>query len=118
MRCRSHRESVPRAYPRSLTDRHAYTLTCLHAYTLTCVHAYMLTCLYMLTRLHAYMLTCLHAYTLTCLYMLDLSSTLCRGFTRQVLATVPLHACLNGHPVVAGLLVPTGNQIPVAGGPL
>ena len=45
----------------------------------------------------------------------DLSTTLCQGFTRRVLATVPLRARLNGHPVVAGLPVPTDDLIPVAG---
>ena len=49
--------------------------------------------------------------------MRDLSTTLCRGITRQVLATVPLRARLNGFPVVAGLHVPTDDLIPVAGGP-
>ena len=33
--------------------------------------------------------------------MRDLSTTLCRGISRQVLATVPLRTPLNGHPVVA-----------------
>ena len=46
----------------------------------------------------------------------DLSTTLCRGITGQVLAPVPLRARLNGHPVVAGLPLPTGDVIPVAGG--
>ena len=46
-----------------------------------------------------------------------LSTHLCRGITRQVLATVPLRALLNGHPVVAGLPVPTDDLIPVAGRP-
>ena len=49
--------------------------------------------------------------------MRDLSTNLCRGITRQVLAIVPLRARLNGNPVVAGLPVPTGDLIPVAGGP-
>ena len=49
--------------------------------------------------------------------MRDLSTTLCRGITRQVLAMVPLRARLNGRPVVAGLRVPTDDLIPVAGGP-
>ena len=49
--------------------------------------------------------------------MHDLATTLCRGITRQVLATVPLRARLNGRPVVAGLPVPTDDLIPVAGGP-
>ena len=49
--------------------------------------------------------------------MRDLSTTLCRGITRQVLATVPLRARLNGRPVVAGLPVPTDDLVPVAGGP-
>ena len=49
--------------------------------------------------------------------MRDLSTTLCRGITRQVLATVPLSARLNGRPVVTGLPVPTDDLIPVAGGP-
>ena len=40
-----------------------------------------------------------------------------RGITRQVLATVPLLARLNGRPVVAGLPVPTDDLVPVAGGP-
>ena len=38
--------------------------------------------------------------------MRDLSTTLCLKITRQVLATVPLRAHLNGRPVVAGLPVP------------
>ena len=49
--------------------------------------------------------------------MRDLSSTLCQGITRQVLATVPLRARLNGHPAVAGLPVLTDDMDPVAGGP-
>ena len=49
--------------------------------------------------------------------MRDLSTTLCQGITRQVLATVPLRARLNGRPVVAGLPVPTDDLGPVAGGP-
>ena len=49
--------------------------------------------------------------------MRDLSTTLCRGIMRQALATVPLRARLNGHPVVAGLPVPTDDLIPVATGP-
>ena len=48
--------------------------------------------------------------------MRDLSTTLCRGITRQVLATVPLRARLNGRPVVAGLPVPTDDLVPVAAG--
>ena len=40
-----------------------------------------------------------------------------RGITRQVLATVPLRARLNGHEVVAGLPVLTEELIPVAGWP-
>ena len=47
----------------------------------------------------------------------DLPTTLCRGITRQVLATVPLRARLNGRPVVAGLPVPTDDLVPIAGGP-
>ena len=47
----------------------------------------------------------------------DLSTTLSRGITRQVLATVLLHARLNGHPAGAGLPVATDDPIPVAGGP-
>ena len=49
--------------------------------------------------------------------MRDLSTTLCRGITRQVLATVPLRARLNRHLAVAGVPVPTGDLIAVAGGP-
>ena len=49
--------------------------------------------------------------------MRDLSTTLCRGIKRQVLATVPLRARLIGRPVIAGLPVPTDDLIPVAGGP-
>ena len=49
--------------------------------------------------------------------MRDLSTTLYRGITRQVLATVPLRARLNGRPVVVALPVPTDDLIPVAGGP-
>ena len=48
--------------------------------------------------------------------MRDLSTTLCRGITRQVIATVPLRAHLNGRPVVAGLPVPTDDLVLVAGG--
>ena len=48
--------------------------------------------------------------------MRDLFMTLFRGIARQVLATVPLRARLNGRPVVAGLPVPTADLIPVAGG--
>ena len=49
--------------------------------------------------------------------MRDLSTTLCRGITRQVLGTVPLRARLYGRPVGAGLPVPTDDLVPVAGGP-
>ena len=49
--------------------------------------------------------------------MRDLFTTLCRGITLQALATVPLSARLNGHPVVAGLPVLIDDLIPVAGGP-
>ena len=49
--------------------------------------------------------------------MCDLSTTLSRGIKRQVLATVPLCARLNGYPVVAGLPVPTDDLMPIAGGP-
>ena len=49
--------------------------------------------------------------------MRNLSTTLCQGMTRRVLATVPLHAHLNRHSVVAGLPVPTDDLMPVAGGP-
>ena len=35
----------------------------------------------------------------------------------KFLATVPLPARLNGHAVVAGLPVPTGDLAPAAGGP-
>ena len=49
--------------------------------------------------------------------MRDLSTTLCRGITRQFLVTVPLRARLNSYPVVAGLPVVTDDLIPVAGGP-
>ena len=45
--------------------------------------------------------------------MRDLSTTLCRGITRHVLAAVPLCARLNGRPLVAGLPVPTDDLIPV-----
>ena len=48
--------------------------------------------------------------------MRGLASTLCRGIARQVLATVPLRALLNGRPVVAGLPV-TDDLVPVTGGP-
>ena len=48
--------------------------------------------------------------------MRDLSTTLCRAITRQVFATVPLRALLNGRPVVAGLPVPSDDLVPVAGG--
>ena len=49
--------------------------------------------------------------------MRDLSATLCRGITRQVLAKVPLRARMNDRAVVAGLSVPTDDLVPVAGGP-
>ena len=49
--------------------------------------------------------------------MRNLSTTLRRGITWLVLATVPLRARLNGHPVVAELPMPTGDLIPVAGEP-
>ena len=49
--------------------------------------------------------------------MRDLTTTLCRGVTMQVRATVTLRARLNGHAVAAGLPVPTDDLIPVAGGP-
>ena len=49
--------------------------------------------------------------------MRDRSTTLCRGITRQVVATVPLRARLNGRPVFAGLPVPTDDLVSVAGGP-
>ena len=49
--------------------------------------------------------------------MRDLSATLCRGTMWQVLVTAALRARLNGHPVVAGMPVPTDELIPVAGGP-
>ena len=49
--------------------------------------------------------------------MRELPTTLCRGITRQVFATVPLRARLNTHPVFAELPVPTDDLIPVAGGP-
>ena len=49
--------------------------------------------------------------------MRDLSSALCRGITREVLATVPLLARLNGRPVVAGLPVLTDDLVPIAGVP-
>ena len=49
--------------------------------------------------------------------MRDLSTTLCGGITRQILATVPLRARLNGRPLFAGLPVPTDDLVPVAGGP-
>ena len=35
----------------------------------------------------------------------------------EVLVTVPLHVRLNGHPMVAGLPVPTDYLIPITGGP-
>lgn len=42
----------------------------------------------------------------------------CRGFTRELLAAVPLCARLNGHPVVPGLglPVPTPDRVPPAVG--
>ena len=40
-----------------------------------------------------------------------------RRITRQVLATVPFRARLNGHPVVAGLPAPTDDLVPVPAGP-
>ena len=48
--------------------------------------------------------------------MRNLSTALCRGITRQLLATVSLRARLNGHPMVVELPVPTGTLIPVVGG--
>ena len=49
--------------------------------------------------------------------MREVSTTLCRRIPRQAVATVPVRACLNGRPVVAGPPVPTDDLIPVAGGP-
>ena len=49
--------------------------------------------------------------------MRDLSLTLCRGITWQVLAAAPLRGRLNGYPVGAQLPVLTEVLIPVAGGP-
>ena len=49
--------------------------------------------------------------------MRNLSTTRCRGITRQVLATVLLRARLNSRPVVAGLPVPTDDLVPVVNGP-
>ena len=48
--------------------------------------------------------------------MRNQSTTLCRGITRQVLSSVPLRARLNGHPMVAGLPVPTVDLVPIADG--
>ena len=42
----------------------------------------------------------------------DLSTTLCRGITQHVLATVPLRASLNAHLVVGRLPLPTDDLIP------
>ena len=39
--------------------------------------------------------------------MRDLSTLLCRGIARQVLASPPLRACLDGRPVLPGRPVPT-----------
>ena len=39
--------------------------------------------------------------------MRDLSTTLCRGIARQVLASAPLRARLDGRPVLPGRPVPT-----------
>ena len=39
--------------------------------------------------------------------MRDLSTTLCRGIARQVLASAPLRARLHGRPVLPGRPVPT-----------
>ena len=39
--------------------------------------------------------------------MRDLSTTLCRGIARQVLASAPLRAHLDGRPVLPGRPVPT-----------
>ena len=39
--------------------------------------------------------------------MRDLSTTLCRGIARQVLASAPLRACLDGRPVLPGRPIPT-----------
>ena len=61
--------------------------------------------------------TCTRCYIFSENAVRDLSTTLCRGITRQVLATVPLRARLNGRPVVTGLPVPTDDLIAVAGGP-
>ena len=49
--------------------------------------------------------------------MRDVSTTLCPGITRQVLATVLLSARVIGHLVVTGSPVPSDNLIPVAGRP-
>ena len=48
--------------------------------------------------------------------MRDLSTTLCRGVTRQVLAAAPLRRRLMGEAVLPGLPVPTDDLLPVAGG--
>ena len=40
-----------------------------------------------------------------------LTSTLCSGITQQVLATDPLHACLDGHGVIARLPIPTDDDL-------
>ena len=44
------------------------------------------------------------------------SATLCRGITRQVLATVRLRTRLNGHPVGVELPVPTDDVTPSQAG--
>ena len=70
------------------------------------------------TTFQGYLYSTLDKVEVSCMPLhLILSTTLCRGITRQVLATVPLRARLNGRPVVAGLPVPTDDLVPVAGGP-
>ena len=39
--------------------------------------------------------------------MWDLSTTLCRGVARQVIASMPLQARMDGRAVLPGLPVPT-----------
>ena len=49
--------------------------------------------------------------------MRDLSTTLCRGITRQDVATVPWRAHQNGHTVLTGIVVSPYDLDQVAGGP-
>ena len=47
--------------------------------------------------------------------MRDISTTMCRAVARQVRASAPLVARLQGKPVLAGLAVPADDLEPLAG---